>query len=236
MSQETNRFQILITLFLLVFVLILFQVTNLDIEFQKLFFNFEYKDWIWDKNEPISKFLFYTGLKKALLIFAFIILLILVFFRKNNIVKSYKSGLIIVLISAMIIPTFVIGLKTISNTPCPRNIEYFGGDYPDIKVFDSYPKEFEQKHKIRCWPAGHASGGFALLSLFFLFKRRKNKIIALIFALSLGWIMGIYKMIIGDHFLSHTIITMLIAWLFILIINYFIQKIYRRVDEKPTKI
>jgi len=35
----------------------------------------------------------------------------------------------------------------------------------------------------RCFPAGHASGG--------------------------------YKMLIGDHFLSHTITTMLLAWLII---------------------
>ncbi|KAB7881964.1 PAP2 family protein, partial [Poseidonibacter ostreae] len=43
-------------------------------------------------------------------------------------------------------------------------------------------------------------------------------IYALIFALSVGWSMGTYKMLIGDHFLSHTIITMLIAWLLVLII------------------
>jgi membrane-associated PAP2 superfamily phosphatase len=30
--------------------------------------------------------------------------------------------------------------------------------------------------------------------------------------------MGGYKMIIGDHFLSHTVITMIFAWLIILII------------------
>ena len=55
------------------------------------------------------------------------------------------------------------------------------------------------------------------MSLFFLFKKRKYQIRALIFALAIGWSMGIYKMLIGDHFLSHTIITMLIAWLIILI-------------------
>jgi len=31
--------------------------------------------------------------------------------------------------------------------------------------------------------------------------------------------MGIYKMLIGYHFLSHTIISMIIAWLIILIIK-----------------
>ena len=35
--------------------------------------------------------------------------------------------------------------------------------------------------------------------------------------------MGTYKMLLGDHFLSHTIITMLMAWLTILIIVKFVQ-------------
>ncbi|SFV54930.1 PAP2 family protein [hydrothermal vent metagenome] len=34
----------------------------------------------------------------------------------------------------------------------------------------------------------------------------------------IGWSMGLYKMMIGDHFLSHTLITMVLAWLIILII------------------
>jgi membrane-associated PAP2 superfamily phosphatase len=76
--------------------------------------------------------------------------------------------------------------------------------------------------------AGHASGGFALLSLFFLFKTARKSIGVVLFALTIGWSMGLYKMAIGDHFLSHTIITMLIAWLIILIVykstNYFFKK------------
>jgi membrane-associated PAP2 superfamily phosphatase len=72
--------------------------------------------------------------------------------------------------------------------------------------------------KQKCWPAGHASGGFALLSLIFLFHSRKNKIIAGSIAMVIGWSMGSYKMLIGDHFLSHTTITMILAWLLILLI------------------
>ena len=56
------------------------------------------------------------------------------------------------------------------------------------------------------------------MSFFFLFKKRRNKYLALGAALIIGWAMGTYKMIIGDHFLSHTVITMILAWLIILII------------------
>jgi membrane-associated PAP2 superfamily phosphatase len=73
----------------------------------------------------------------------------------------------------------------------------------------------------RCFPAAHASGGFALLSLYFLFKKRRNRRLALGFALTLGWLMGGYKMVVGDHFISHTLITMELAWLLINFVAFF---------------
>lgn len=237
MTQENLNKQILLTTILLIVVICLFQFTNLDIFIQSFFYDFESKNWLIDKNEPILKLFLYDGLKKAIIIFNVLILIALIFFRKKQIIQEYKKGLLIVLLSAIFIPSIIGTLKAITNTPCPCNIINFGGTYPDIKVFDKYPEDFIQKSKAKCWPAGHASGGFALMSLFFLFKKPRNQKIALISVLILAWSMGNYKMLLGDHFLSHTIITMLLAWLIILIIVKFISfKQQRRTFEKPTKI
>ena len=46
---------------------------------------------------------------------------------------------------------------------------------------------------------------------------------AVIGALITGWSMGYYKMLIGDHFLSHTVIVMIIAWLTVLSIVKFVD-------------
>lgn len=45
--------------------------------------------------------------------------------------------------------------------------------------------------------------------------------------------MGLYKMLIGDHFLSHTLVTMTLAWLIILILAKILQ---RKEIEKSTQI
>lgn len=222
MTQRTINFQLFITSILLIIVILFFQYSNLDIKVQNLFFNFETKNWLIDKNEPILKFLLYDGLKKALIIFAVLILLSLIFLRKNEFVKNHKNGLIIILLSSILIPLIIGSLKAITNQPCPCHLEHFGGIYPDIKIFESYPSNFIQESKVKCWPAGHASGGFALMSMFFLFK--KYRYLALVFALILGWSMGLYKMLLGDHFLSHTIITMLIAWIVILLLYKTIER------------
>lgn len=236
MTIKNINFQIIVTSIILIFVIALFQFTELDIIVQTHFFDFETKKWFVDENEAILKFFFYNGAKNSLLIFAILILFALIFFRKKNIIKEYQKGLIIVLLAAAIVPSVVGTLKAVTNTPCPNNINYFGGEYPDIKVFDSYPKDFVQKSKIKCWPAGHASGGFALLSLFFLFKTEKNRKKSIVFALIVGWSMGLYKMFVGDHFLSHTIITMVLSWLLILLIVKIIEKFERYKLEKSTKI
>lgn len=78
-----------------------------------------------------------------------------------------------------------------------------------------------------CYPARHASGGFALLSLVFLFKNKKVKFTVAIIVLMFGWSMGIYKMLIGDHFLSYTIVAMLIAWLEICIIALIVNSRFK---------
>ena len=231
-----NNKQIAITILLLVFVIVFFQLTDSDIYIQSFFYDFESKTWLIDKNEPILKFFLYDGLKNLLLLFGLLILLSLIFLRKKSLVQEYKKGLIIVLLSAIFVPFMIGSLKAISNTPCPCNIVYFNGTYPDIKVFDSYPKDFIQTSKAKCWPAGHASGGFALMALFFLFKNPINQKLALGAALIVGWSMGTYKMLLGDHFLSHTIITMLMAWLIILLIVKSVEKFERFKLEKSTKI
>lgn len=233
---KNNNKQIVITAFLLIAVIALFQFSNLDIFVQSFFYDFEKKSWLIDKNEPILKFFFYDGIKNLLLFFGLLILVSLIFFRKHILVQEYKKGLIIVLLSAILVPSIIGFFKDITNTPCPCNIVYFNGTYPDKKVFDSYPKDFIQKSKVKCWPAGHSSGGFALMALFFLFKTPKNQKKALFVALIIGWSMGTYKMLLGDHFFSHTIITMLMAWLIILIIVKFIQTKQRQKIEKSTKI
>jgi len=210
---------IIITLIVLILTILIFGLTDIDFILQDNFYEQNTKSWILDRDLQPYKFIFYDGIKKVLILVALSFLISLVFFRKNPIIKNYKKGIIVVVLSSILVPLTVGGLKKATNMPCPKNEINYGGVYPSITVWESYPKTFKTCNKTCCFPAGHASGGFALLSLFFLFKRRRNKILAVVGALTVGWSMGLYKMLIGDHFLSHTIITMLLAWLIVLLIQ-----------------
>jgi membrane-associated PAP2 superfamily phosphatase len=217
--------QIFLTVLILLASIVFFAKSDIDIYVQDMFFNFDTNKYILDSHLQPYRFIFYDGIKKLLIVFAVVLLFSLIFFRRNRLVKEYKKGIIIVVLSAVFIPVSVGALKKETNMPCPKNEIRYGGNYPKTAVWESYEEDFKYKdQKIKCWPAGHASGGFALLSLFFLFKSKRNKTLALGFALSVGWSMGVYKMLIGDHFLSHTVITMLLAWLIVLIIA---KSVYR---------
>lgn len=209
--------QIFLIIIILTITIIFFALTDVDIVLQDYFFNTKTHTWILNKHTEPYHFIFYSGMKKLLLLIGVFFLITLIFFRKNKHINPYKKGLFIVVLSAALVPFTVGELKTYTNMPCPKNEIHYGGEYPRTAVWESYPVSFNKPH-IKCWPAGHASGGFALLSLFFLFKRKRNRKIAFTSAMVIGWSMGLYKMLIGDHFLSHTIIAMLLAWLIILLI------------------
>ena len=216
--QSSNK-QIVITFLLLCFSVVFFALSPIDTLIQDFFFNTHTHIWLVNKTTQPYEFLFYSGIKKFLIIFAVTLLFILIIFWKHHKLQAYKKGLLIVVFSAIFVPVVTGGLKKYTNMPCPKHLIHYGGEYPHTAVWEHYEAPYDKLDTIRCWPAGHASGGFALMSLFFLFRRKRNKVLALGSALVIGWSMGTYKMLIGDHLFSHTFITMVLAWLIILLVK-----------------
>jgi membrane-associated PAP2 superfamily phosphatase len=220
--------QIILTTLILIVNVIFFGISDIDLTVQDYFFNTKTHMWIMNSYMQPYEMIFYTGAKRSLIVFALLLLFLSIIYRKTHLIKIYKKGIIVILLSAIFVPSITGLLKDHTNMPCPKNEIRYGGLYPRTAVWECYPRDFKLP-QTKCWPAGHASGGFALLSLFFLFKKRRNRLIALGISLSIAWSMGLYKMLIGDHFLSHTLITMFLAWLIIL----FLQKIVNFYFKEP---
>jgi hypothetical protein len=71
-------------------------------------------------------------------------------------------------------------IKHNSVIHCPRDLALYNGDQPYIRLFDPVQDGVEPGH---CWPGGHSSGGFALMSLYFVFRRARPR-------LALAWLVG----------------------------------------------
>jgi membrane-associated PAP2 superfamily phosphatase len=95
-------------------------------------------------------------------------------------------------------------LKSVSHHSCPWDLVEYGGnavEYPLLSTLNYFDGPG------RCFPGGHASGGFSLMALFFLFYPKNQKLAFIAFALAmlLGQIMGFGQVVRGAHFLSHNL-------------------------------
>ena len=102
--------------------------------------------------------------------------------------------------------------KSQSWVYCPSEIIRYGGTAHYRRVFDPIPGDVAFKQRGRCFPAGHASGGCALISLYFAARTRKQKRLALLAPAVFGGAMSLYQMLKGAHYMSHTVVTMIVAW------------------------
>lgn len=106
----------------------------------------------------------------------------------------------------------VVGLlKTLTNVDCPRDLSEFGGAFPYIHLFTHRP---EGLRHARCFPAAHASSGYALLALYFALRERSRwaSRLGLAVGLAMGLIFGIAQQARGAHFVSHDVWSAWLVW------------------------
>ncbi len=215
MSAANSRRNILGALCGLIVCLFWFELTPFDMFLQQLLFDSNAQQWVWSRTEPVTRLLVYDGPRACLVVLGAGLVIGLIVARFSPALSPYTRQIRIVLLSLALLPGSVGLLKNVTNVACPRNLVQFGGEIEYVGILGAYSPRENPVPKQRCFPAGHASGGFALLSISLLFKSRRNRRQALFATLALGWTMGIYKMLIGDHFISHTVTTMLLAWLIV---------------------
>lgn len=192
--------------------LYLFETVNWDIAVQDQFYDQVTQAWIVDRREPVGRLLIYDGPKHVIGVIGLgALALALLPARWRDRCSFARRELLIAFFTLLTVPVLIGQLKDVTNTFCPRQNRRYGGDVPYVRVFESYPENDRPARRGLCFPAGHASGGFALIGLFWLRRSRRWRINAAVAALTTGWAMGTYQMVNGSHYLSHTITTMWIA-------------------------
>ncbi len=210
--------QIGISVVVLCGVLIFFELTDIDIYLQDHFFDFNAHRWVIDRQDPIKAIFFYTGIKVLIIALGVTCGVVAGLSLRVPDLKPFGYGTFLMAASIIFVPLVLSGSRNFTNVYCPKQLERYGGDKPYAKLLERYPQTFESLSPGKCFPAGHASAGFALMMGYFVFEKKKNRRVALLTGLSIGWMMGLYQMLNGAHFLSHTIASMIGAWMIILII------------------
>jgi membrane-associated PAP2 superfamily phosphatase len=195
-------------------VIALFETTRLDLALQDHFFNFTTRRWRVDAADPRWRVLFYTGPKAAIIALAVAVAALAFGPRRWRARWSVQRGdLVVALLTLASVPA-LIGLgKNVTNVFCPSEIRRYGGDVPYVGLCSAYPEDDQPGRRGHCFPAGHASGGFALFGLAWVRRSRRGWWAGVALGLGAGGAMGLYQMLKGAHYLSHTLVTMLVAWI-----------------------
>lgn len=126
--------------------------------------------------------------------------------------RPWRREAIYLFLAIIIGTSLVTAGKNLTNRHCPWDMDRYGGKVPYTNLFEGTPKGFPPG---RCFPAGHAAGGFALMSLYFVFRDRNKPLARAMLAAGFltGFVFGYAQMARGAHFFSHNVWTAAICWL-----------------------
>jgi len=102
-------------------------------------------------------------------------------------------------------------IKLHSHTSCPWDLQAFGG----VATYVSHwAWGVSDGGGGGCFPAGHASAGFAFIGGFFAFRHQFPKTARcwLAVAMVAGFVFGLAQQVRGAHYMSHTLWTAWLCW------------------------
>ncbi len=213
--MKSNK-AIFATIALLASVLALFECTNIDLAIQDCFYNFAEQRWLVSDHDRLLHFWFYDLPKVLLWLFVLFLFWKLAWPPRwpRELRRRTRRHAQFLLACIICVPGTVSILKKTTGVLYPYKIERYGGTQPYRNLIASIPRVPGQPRG-RGWPAGHASGGFALMGLYFVGRTRRERLLGLGLGLGSGWTLGTYQMLRGTHYMSHTVVSMLLGWLII---------------------
>ncbi len=146
---------------------------------------------------------------------------------KVEVLRRWRGPLAFFSVTVAVANLTVALLRLASGHSCPWDLNAFGGSASWFSLFDP-PGAMPGPG--RCWPSGHAGGGYSLLAGYFAFRDRHRALArtALVTALGLGALMSLVQMARGAHFLSHNLWSLWVAWL-CCVVSYVV---WRRIDDR----
>lgn len=192
------------------------EASGLDLWLERFYFDAGLHDFPW-RHVGWFKVLLHDGLRSLLI---FLVTGVVGLLLVSRLAPAYLSPYLVsrwlrprvlayLLLAMLAGPLLIAVLKEVSVQPCPWSLSMFGGEVPYAGLLAGHVFDWHAAGK--CFPASHASGGFALLAFVPLLAGRQRWRM-LVAALLLGMIMGWTRMMQGAHFLSHNLWSAWICW------------------------
>lgn len=177
----------------------------LDLTVQDIFW--DGATWLAPREHPVFHLLFYDG-PKLLIILLAVVLIFTACLPQYGPRSLGRRRALYLLACLAFIPVVSTQLRGVSKMATPAVTQTYGGPWQHRTLFESKPEGYPSN----AFPAGHASGGFALIGFAYAWNSSHLRRRGVALALLAGSAMGGYQMARGEHFLSHTVTTGLLAW------------------------
>jgi membrane-associated PAP2 superfamily phosphatase len=134
------------------------------------------------------------------------------FARSRPRLTHWRRPLAYLALSVLLATTLVAWFKSWSNMDCPWDLLRYGGERPYIGLLHLRPVGLSRG---ACFPAGHASAGYAWVALYFFFlvARPQWRWRGLSAGIGSGLLFGLSQQLRGAHFLSHDVWAAAICWM-----------------------
>jgi membrane-associated PAP2 superfamily phosphatase len=134
-------------------------------------------------------------------------------------------------LSTLVALLVVSSIKLHSSTSCPWDLQQFGGA---ARYLSHWAWGVADGGGGGCFPAGHASAGFAFVSGFFAFRHALPATARrwLVGALAVGLLLGLAQQVRGAHFMSHTLWTAWFCWMSAALVDLGVSQL---LSQKPAR-
>jgi membrane-associated PAP2 superfamily phosphatase len=172
---------------------------SLDRHLADFFYHLGGNTWAW-KSSWLTEHLVHRGGRNLSFFLLFIVALL----------HSHKKQLWYLFLASGGSSLIVVLLKELLAVSCPWEFNVYGGRLP----YQDIAQQLFSRNGSGCFPAGHASAGYAWIGLYFFMLQSRWRWLTLASALSAGILFGFVQQLRGAHFISHDLATVTICWFY----------------------
>jgi membrane-associated PAP2 superfamily phosphatase len=210
-SAPTALWRLLLPTLLAITAAVVIAALKLDLRFADILYAVQGGQWALKKAFVTEHVLHVAGRDAVAAAWIFVLIAFAATWRKPQ-WRSWRRPLAALALSVLLSTVLVASLKAFSSVDCPWDLARYGGDRVYVDVFSALLVGTPHRG---CFPAGHASAGYAWLALFFFFQtvRPAWRWRGLTAGIALGMVFGLSQQLRGAHFLSHDLWTAALCWL-----------------------
>ena len=205
----TSTFRGLLPVLLFSAALLLNERLKIDVRLADLLYSWQGGHWRYRHDAFVAALLHDRGQRIAYMVYFATLFGALVCHGSSRLVQ-YRRGLRYVAASCTACLAAVALGKALLPIPCPWDLQRYGGHLATGGWLN-----WQLTDDIKgCFPAGHATAGYALFAWYFLARHHcwPYRHLLLLASLLSGLVLGLTQQVRGAHFASHDLATAVVCW------------------------